>query len=76
MHAAGNLKLPECRDPDDRKFLALAVAGKADALVSGDGDILEVTGKIPVPVLTPEQFRNSLREAGHDLTPGSAPANS
>ena len=76
VQAVGNVQLPECRDPDDRKFLALAVAAKADALVSGDGDILEMAGKIPVPVLPPEQFRNSLREAGQDLVRDTAPANS
>lgn len=29
-----------CRDPDDDKFLALAAAGKAAYLVSGDRDLL------------------------------------
>ncbi|HVT45962.1 MAG TPA: putative toxin-antitoxin system toxin component, PIN family [Thermoanaerobaculia bacterium] len=33
---------PDCRDPDDRKFLALAIAGAADALVTGDDDLLSV----------------------------------
>ncbi|HVT44108.1 MAG TPA: putative toxin-antitoxin system toxin component, PIN family [Thermoanaerobaculia bacterium] len=33
---------PDCRDPDDLKFLALAIAGAADALVTGDNDLLSV----------------------------------
>jgi uncharacterized protein len=32
--------VPDCRDPFDLPFLHLAVAGKAQVLVSGDGDLL------------------------------------
>lgn len=32
--------LPEIRDPEDRKFLELATAGKADVVISGDDDLL------------------------------------
>jgi putative PIN family toxin of toxin-antitoxin system len=31
-----------CRDPDDDKFLELAVDGKADVIVSGDAALLEL----------------------------------
>lgn len=30
---------PECRDPKDHPFLATAIDGDADAIVSGDGDL-------------------------------------
>ena len=44
------------RDPKDNKFLALAVAGKADYLVSGDKDLL-VLGHIgATPILSPTDF--------------------
>lgn len=33
-------RVPECRDPNDLPFLHLAVAGRADALVTGDADLL------------------------------------
>ena len=33
-------RVPECRDPHDLPFLHLAVAGRADVLVSGDADLL------------------------------------
>lgn len=36
--------LPKLRDPADRIFLALAVHAKAEALVSGDQDILSMRG--------------------------------
>jgi uncharacterized protein len=31
-----------CRDPKDDKFLALAIDGKADVLITGDKDLLEL----------------------------------
>jgi uncharacterized protein len=44
------------RDPDDDKFLALAVTGQADAIISGDRDLLELAAHEGVPVLSPAQF--------------------
>lgn len=31
-----------CRDPKDNKFLSLAVSGKADCIISGDSDLLDM----------------------------------
>ncbi len=42
-----------CRDPDDDYLIALA-HDRAAALVSGDDDLLELAGKIPV--FTPAEF--------------------
>lgn len=36
--------VPACRDPFDRPFLHLAVAGKVSALVSGDRDLIALAG--------------------------------
>ena len=33
----GSVDVPNCRDPDHRKFLGLAISAGADALVTGDG---------------------------------------
>ena len=44
------------RDPDDEWIVASALAGKADALVTGDRDILETTVHLPIRVYTPRQF--------------------
>jgi uncharacterized protein len=35
---------PRCRDPHDLPFLHLAIVARADALVSGDADLLELAG--------------------------------
>ncbi|MGH2937398.1 MAG: putative toxin-antitoxin system toxin component, PIN family [Solirubrobacterales bacterium] len=42
-----------CRDPDDDSLIALAHA-RAAALASGDDDLLELVGQIPV--FTPAEF--------------------
>ncbi len=51
------LILPDCRDPKDRIFLALADAGRADVLVTGDDDLLALQGQTRFPIETPEQYR-------------------
>lgn len=45
-----------CRDIFDVPFLELALAGKADALISGDKDLLSLNGKLACPILTAEEF--------------------
>ena len=48
------------RDPDDRWILASATAGRADVLVTGDRDLLDVADKAPLPILDPRGFWNLL----------------
>ncbi len=50
------------RDVDDDKFLALAVTGQADAIVSGDGDLLSLVHYEGIPILTPARCLQWLRE--------------
>lgn len=45
-----------CRDTKDDKFLALALACQAVALVSSDDDLLVLNPWQGVPILTPAQF--------------------
>jgi putative PIN family toxin of toxin-antitoxin system len=49
-------QVPNCRDPADMPFLYLAAAGRADALVTGDADLLALAGLGPCPILAPEAF--------------------
>jgi len=51
------------RDPDDRWIVASAVAGRADVLVTGDRDLLDVADHLPIPVLDPRGFWNLLRKS-------------
>ncbi len=42
-------EVPECRDPFDRPFLELALFAQADALVTGDADLLALAPVFPIP---------------------------
>ena len=55
--------VPNCRDPFDRPFLELAVYGQADALVTGDRDLLVLAPVFSVPILTPNEMRDRLAKA-------------
>lgn len=45
-----------CRDPKDDKFLALAIAGNADFLISGDGDLLVLHPFRGISIITSAGF--------------------
>lgn len=49
------------KDPDDKWVLATALAGRADVLVTGDSDLLEVASQAPLPIMTPRDFWNMAR---------------
>ena len=53
--AGTSADLPTCRDTADMPFLALALAAKADALVSGDADLLVLAGSFSVPIMMPAE---------------------
>lgn len=50
--------VPDCRDPFDRPFLALAAHARADALITGDKDMLVLAGDFGTPIMTPATFRD------------------
>ena len=45
-----------CRDPKDNMLLELAVSGKADALITGDTDLLVLNPFKKIAILQPEAF--------------------
>lgn len=53
-------RIPECRDAMDLPFMHLAVAGRAEALVSGDGDLQAIAPRFGrasnCPVLSLKAF--------------------
>ena len=53
-----------CRDPDDQKFIAAAIASQAAALVTGDQDLLVLKQLGVVPVVTPAQALKRCAVAG------------
>lgn len=49
------------RDPDDVAVLEQAIAGKADMLVTGDRDLLEIEEDIPIRIVSPRGLWEALR---------------
>ena len=50
------VKITECRDPKDNKFLELAVAGNADCIVTGDKDLLVLNPFRGIKIISPSDF--------------------
>lgn len=55
-------RIAACRDPRDDKFLEVAVAGKAEAVVTGDEDLLTLHPFHDIPIVQPAAFLSMLRE--------------
>jgi putative PIN family toxin of toxin-antitoxin system len=49
-------RIRECRDPNDDKFLELAVNGKADFIVSGDEDLQVLNPFRKIAIISPREF--------------------
>jgi putative PIN family toxin of toxin-antitoxin system len=49
-------RVTSCRDPLDNKFLEVAVAGKADVIVSGDQDLLVLSPFEGIAIVGPATF--------------------
>ena len=49
-------KILDCRDPKDNKYLELAIDGKADAIITGDSDLLILNPYHRISIITPSVF--------------------
>ena len=58
IYAAPPLPERVCVDPDDDKFLACALAGKSNLVISGDKHLLTASGYKKVEILSPREFLN------------------
>lgn len=69
LHAASSIVQPSITvhavesDPDDDKFLALAQETRADYIVSGDPDLVELVEFAGILILTPARFLEILTES-------------
>lgn len=52
-----------CRDPKDEPYLQTALAGRADYIVSGDGDLLNLKAVEDIPIVLPADFERILTNA-------------
>lgn len=53
-----------CRDPADQPFLDLAYTGRAAVLVTGDDDLLELSGRAGFAIETPAAYRRRVLGGG------------
>jgi predicted nucleic acid-binding protein len=49
-----------CRDPSDQPFLDLAHSGRAVVLVTGDRDLLRLSGQTRFGIETPAAYRRRM----------------
>ena len=59
--APNPIEIPGCRDPFGRPFLELALTAGADALLTGDKDLLALAEVFSAPILKLAVFRKRLR---------------
>ena len=45
-----------CEDPDDDKFLACAISGNCNLIVSGDNHLLKISGHKGIVIVSPRNF--------------------
>lgn len=57
-------RIQACRDPKDDKFLEVAVHGRADALITGDADLLVLHPFFDIAILTPDRFLSGFAPPG------------
>ena len=56
MYTPVQLKQPLSRDPNDDMFIACALAAKAKIIISGDKDLLTISGVNKITILKPSAF--------------------
>jgi predicted nucleic acid-binding protein len=54
------IQIVACRDPNDDQLLALAVAGQATCIITGDADLLQLHPFQEIPILSPDAFLSAL----------------
>lgn len=53
------MDIEECRDPNDNKFLELAITSSSKCMISGDQDLLIMHPFQGIPILSPTDFFNT-----------------
>ena len=59
---APSLNEKVCKDPEDDKFIACALASKTKIIISGDKHLLQVNGYHGLKIISPRQFLNRYLE--------------
>ncbi|HEX4044724.1 MAG TPA: putative toxin-antitoxin system toxin component, PIN family [Gammaproteobacteria bacterium] len=56
LHIAEKLHEPVSCDPDDDKFVACAISSRVKIIISGDKDLLDISGYQGISVIKPAAF--------------------
>jgi len=59
VYPIANINVPTLRDPNDNMVLATAIAAEAEAIVTGDRDLLVLQEYAGIPIITARQFLES-----------------
>ena len=61
---AGEMATPGvCEDPDDDKYIAAALEGRAGVIVTGDRGLLALKEPQGIPIVTPREFLDLLDQS-------------
>ncbi|MDI6716966.1 MAG: putative toxin-antitoxin system toxin component, PIN family [Actinomycetota bacterium] len=61
IHVMPEYKTKVCHDPEDNKFIDVALAANADYLVTGDEDLLVLGNYQGIKILNPKEFLEILK---------------
>jgi predicted nucleic acid-binding protein len=61
--SATAIAITACRDSKDNKFLEVAVAGRADVIVTGDEDLKVLDPFEGISIIKPSEFLRVLRQS-------------
>lgn len=70
---APDRSITACRDSQDNKFLEVAVAGKADVIVSGDQDLLVLSPFEGISIVSAATFLHMLDDTMDDASRSGRP---
>jgi predicted nucleic acid-binding protein len=68
------VRVNDCRDAKDNKYLELALAAGAAVIVSSDNDLLALSPWRGVRIVTPAAFVAEFEAGSEPTSPGSNPA--
>lgn len=60
IYIPSDLPFQVCKDVDDDKFIACAIASRADFVISGDKNLLATSGYQGVKIIKPKEFLRRL----------------
>ena len=64
IYEISELNVPELRDPDDTMVLATAIASQADAIITGDQDLLVLAEYQGIKIITAQDFLQQYFDLG------------